>query len=228
MTRIRLNVYLRADEPLTIGWGYPGLTGTDISLFRFEPSITAKPVIPGSTVKGVLRTIATRVARILGLKVCDGIAPEDIKQCIRSGGSDLLLEMFGAPDTNNPSALRISPFTLVETDIQLYTIKHVSLNRRSLKAEEGALYSEEVVLPCTVFKGEIVLECNKGKCDKMLELLLLSLLELEYFGLGRNSRRVSVKIEVADKDLLDNKEIVSDLSRKILAIASDFRKPCIR
>ena len=229
---IEFKITLRADDLLSIGWGYPGLTGTDTQLFRFKPSIDAKPVIPGSTIKGSLRTAAIRVARILGLNVCSEIDPELISLYCRP--DDILLKMFGRPGNNSPSRLIVEPFT-VRGKVITTVLKHVSIERDSLKARKGALYSSEYVVPCTLFEGKIMLDLRGLDVDtasRMLELLLLALLELEDIGVGKGSKKVSVlKIELG-KDtvkVLEDSNVLTPLSRKVLDILiSNRNKPCIR
>lgn len=230
---VEFKVVLRADDLLSIGWGYPGLTGTNIQLFRFKPSISSEPVIPGSTIKGVLRTASIRVAKMLGLNVCREVDPELIKAICSP--DDILLDMFGKPGNNAPSRLIVEPF-IIEDSSRTTILKHVSIDRNSMRAVKGALYSSEHIIPCTLIKGNIVLDLRDLKdidrATKMLELLMLALLELEDLGVGRGSRKVSVvKVDI-NKDvlkLLEEKRILTPLSRKILnALMKGRDKPCIR
>jgi len=229
---VEFKVVLRADDLLSIGWGYPGPTGTDTQLFRFKPSVEAEPVIPGSTIKGSLRTAVIRVARILGLNVCNEVDPELIKLYCRP--DDVLLKMFGKPGDSSPSRLIVEPFTVKGKAITT-VLKHVSIERDSLKARKGALYSSEYIVPCTLFEGKMILDLrglDVDEASRMLELLLLALLELEDIGIGRGSRRVSVlRIELS-RDIikaLEDNNVLTPLSKKILDILTSNRnKPCIR
>ena len=229
---IEFKVTLRADDLLSIGWGYPGLTGTDTQLLRFKPSIEAEPVIPGSTIKGTLRTAAIRAARILGLNVCGEVDPELIN--LYCHPDDILLKMFGKPGDSSPGRLVVEPFT-VKDKVITTVLKHVSIERNSLKAKEGALYSSEYIAPCTLFEGRIILELkglDVNTASRMLELLLLALLELEDIGIGRGSRRISVLRVELNRDIikaLEDNNVLTPLSKKILSIlTSNRKKPCIR
>ncbi len=113
------------------------------------------PIVPGSSLKGVLRTEMEKLLRsIIGEgNVCspdelckskESSRKEECPACLLFGGA----EMAGS--------IRIRDATT--NSQKTYIRDGVEIDRRTRKAKDGAYYDIEVVPSGTVFKGEIMIE----------------------------------------------------------------------
>ncbi len=153
--------------------------------------------VPGSTLKGILRSSATRVASLLGLSSCGEIEPNRINEKHEELNNFIVVEgkkvchvcdMFGFPG-GPKSPLRVSDGEFSKIYVDEFT--RSSINRKSNVVNRGALYSyEEVILNSVIrFKIELVKDD-----DWMQRLLLASLVEIVYSGMGKGCG-VSLYIE---------------------------------
>ncbi len=216
---------------VTIGWGYPSTPIADIHLMRHKPSMESPPAIPGSTIKGVLRTASIRAAKLLKIdNICVDIDPRLISSICRE--NDIVLEIYGRPGGKR-SRLMVETFRINRgSNIDTVVLKHVSIDRDSLKNLRGALYSVEYLPPCTEIKGKIALDIagkENGEAARMLDLILLSLIEIQYIGIGRGSKRVWVKIDRIDPQLEELKEkgIASNIALKLAEALLNREIKCV-
>jgi len=158
-----------------VGASYREVLGPDILLQKRGDL----PYIPGSSFKGALRSAASRVAGSYGFTACGQIRPEKMQPC------DVCM-LFGMP-ADYPS-LMVEDL-LPTSDPVRVTVTRVKINDSSLKAEEGALYTQEHVLGGE-FQGRILVLRPERR---LLGLLLLSLAELRSGRTGRDSI-VDIKI----------------------------------
>ncbi len=139
------------------------------------------PYIPGSSVKGALRSAASRIAEAYGFSSCGRAVSKYLLDCEVCG-------LFGRENTPHPK-LFFSDF-VPEGEMVKFVRTNVRLSDSSLTAEEHALFSVERITYQTVFTGRIDFY-NLG--DREVALLLLALAELR---LGRFGRASSVDVMV--------------------------------
>lgn len=70
--------FIRNVEPLRIGSGREPSLGApiDLAVLRIQYGDYSLPYVPGSSLKGVVRSMATTIARTMGMPVCTGLARE--------------------------------------------------------------------------------------------------------------------------------------------------------
>lgn len=166
-----------------------------------------KPIIPGSSLKGVLRTAAERLHHLvlnknLPKKVCF-LAKEDCNQneslrnelepFIKEGNESEvnrliekkvcpICQLFGS--TFRASKLSIYDCHLVNGTEDMTKVRHsVRIDRDTGAAKDGAKYDYEVVHPGTVFTFKIEAE-NLNKQDELLLYLALNELRSGHIQLG--------------------------------------------
>lgn len=158
-------------EPIRVGAG-PGkavFEVTDLVVLKVKNVSTGeeKPVIPGSSWKGLFRAAATMLCRSLGLNVCDGLPnatclrgdefydverrrPMDVEaklsMLLNRNGAKACITclMFGSPSLHSHVTFSDS------TPISRYLIGYrtcVAINRRTGAAHRGALFTVEYVEP---------------------------------------------------------------------------------
>ena len=210
---IRFKLRLRAATLLTVGWGVPDVLGADIvhvRKLRVEGGGASEALyIPGSSVKGALRTAASRVAAAYGFTSCGETRPELIAKAHAGGPCDVC-RLFGYPGDDPSAASRVwvSDFNLVG-EPRTVTVVRVGLDDRTLTAREGVLYSMEHLLPGSEFEGEVRVD---DSARDLVPLLLLAIAELRT---GRFGRRSIVDAKVEDGGVLDS--AVEDRWKPLLA-----------
>ncbi len=198
---IRFKLRLRAAALLTVGWGVPDVLGADIvhaRKLKVEGGKTSEVLyIPGSSVKGALRTAASRVAAAYGFTSCGETRPDLIAKAHAGVPCDVC-KLFGYPDDDPSAASRIwvSDFDLVGGAGKTVVVR-VALDNKTLTARQGALYSMEHLLPGSEFEGEIRVD---ESARELIPLLLLAIAELRT---GRFGRRSVVDARVVDGGALD-------------------------
>jgi len=198
---IRFKLRLRAATLLTVGWGVPDVLGADIvhvRKLRVEEGEASEVLyIPGSSVKGALRTAASRVAAAYGFTSCGETRPELIAKAHTGGPCDVC-RLFGYPGDDPSAASRVwvSDFNPVG-EPRTVTVVRVGLDDRTLTAREGVLYSMEHLLPGSEFEGEVRVD---DSARDLIPLLLLAIAELRT---GRFGRRSVVDARVVDGGALD-------------------------
>ena len=168
--------------------------------------------IPGSYIKGLLRSWAYKIAPLLSKEklISASINPmccvkEPCKECI-------VCKVFGASG-EALSPLEISNFYSLKADVlskvkgkrleellqeddiweapRVLYLPHVRIYDLTMKASEGGLFTQEIVHPGTLFLGEIRLYENLlgevNEADARL-LLILSLAQLNYSYVGRRTK----------------------------------------
>ncbi len=195
---IRFGLRLRAMSFLTVGGGIPDVMGADIVHVRKTVvnggTVSNDIYIPASSVKGVLRTNASRVAEAYGFESCGEVDPDRMTRAHGGGACDVC-RLFGRPGNapDDSSRLFVTDFKSEEAESNRMVVTRVSLDDRTLTAREGALYSVEHVLPGTEFSGEVLVE-GGDEVRSLLPLLLLAIAELRLSGLGRGGL-VDAKVE---------------------------------
>lgn len=182
---IEIGGYLVTESPLRIGAGRePPLGSTvDLAVIRIKLKGNDIPYIPGSSIKGVFRSVATSLALEKGLKVCSGLSRqtcmdlevdgrtllESIQESLRRGENDkairefhekscLLCKLFGAPSftghVNFSDAYPINEKGEI-LDVSVRVKTGIAIDRRTGAVYRGALYQVEFVEPGARFKFSI-------------------------------------------------------------------------
>lgn len=186
---ISFNLKLKALTLLTVGWNVGEIMGADVLHARKLVGNDFEIYIPGSSVKGALRSAASRIAEAYGFKSCGEINPDRIREAHHKEGICDVCRLFGYPGMKFRSPLIVSDFTT--NKVQTVTLTRVTINDKTLTAEKGKLYTMEHVLPGTEFSGTVRLAEN---AKDLLPLLLLAIAELRTGRFGRRSI-VDTKIE---------------------------------
>jgi CRISPR/Cas system CSM-associated protein Csm3 (group 7 of RAMP superfamily) len=152
-----------------VGSSFRGVLGFDIEFYRKGETIC----IPGSSLKGALRSSASRIARAYGFDSCSEVRPERMKPCD-------VCKLFGGPG-GLPSLLvgDLEPTGHLQTLI----ITRVKIDDKSLRAEEGGLYTQEHTFSAE-FRGRVIILSPE---KRLLGLLLLAIAELRSGRIGRDT-----------------------------------------
>ncbi len=111
------------------------------------------PIIPGSSLKGILRTETERLLRGLGVKVCDIFERSERGGCNKCA----VCKLFGGKDL--ASSIRIKDSTALQKKTLIRD--GVAIDRHKRKAKDGGKFDFEVVPKGTSFPGKLVIE-NTG------------------------------------------------------------------
>ncbi len=162
---------------------------TDAPVLRHPDN---RPVIPGSSLKGSLRSAAERLLKPFGSKLACDIVSERCLNHVR--GRDPTPEeldalcslccLFGHPFL----AGRLILEDLVAEDQRTIVRDGVAIDRRELKQASGLKYNYEVVPPGTCFKGRIRID-DPQPHEVGLVLSLLDLLDEGFVTLGGGASR---------------------------------------
>jgi len=178
----RIRVSLRNISLLTIGSAYPRLGVADICVVRAGNSV----FIPGSSIKGVLRTSANRASRRMNFTSCGEVRPDRIAEAHRKMGRRCdVCDLFGFPGSPPDSSSKVIVGDMKPRwDVRTIVIGRTAIDPRKGKALEGSLREVEAIPPCTIFEGEILLLSDELK---HLMILLGALDEMRYMSFGRSS-----------------------------------------
>lgn len=133
-----------------------GMVGSDLPLLKLPDG---RPYIPGSSVKGVLRSAAERFLAGRGVRVCDILDDDD--RCGGRGqrGSEVSYSqlcwpcrLFGSPHW----AGRVWAADLVPEEVPATVVRDgVAIDRGELKAADRLKYDYEVLPPGVTLQGDL-------------------------------------------------------------------------
>jgi CRISPR-associated RAMP protein (TIGR02581 family) len=180
---------LQAASGVRVGAGRGGTAdATDLPILR-EPS--GLPIIPGSSMKGVLRSAAERLLRRVDESLaCDILSPTHClagRTVVDSVGLATLCwtcQVFGNP----AKAGRLAVYDLVADRADTVVRDGVAIDRAELKAKPGAKYDYEVVPPGVVFRSRLRLD-DPEPGDMGLIITLLDLLDAGVITVGGGASR---------------------------------------
>lgn len=115
------------------------------------------PIIPGASLKGVLRTEMERLLRGLDIKACKPDSKPYPDGLCESGEECSICLLFGGREYAGSIRIRDATARTQRTTLR----DGVSIDRKTRKAVEGRYYNIEVVPSGVEFDGEIVIE-NPG------------------------------------------------------------------
>jgi CRISPR-associated RAMP protein (TIGR02581 family) len=135
------------ETPLRVGTGREAPLGSPVDLavlrVRFADG-RSSPVIPGSSLKGVLRSLAEAIARAGGYDVHD---PWDFRRAeeeAKEGKFCIICGIFGS--TELASHVRVYDAYPIDGGLT-FTKTGVGINREFRGVQPGILYTEELVVP---------------------------------------------------------------------------------
>ncbi len=186
---------LEAASGVRVGVGRGGAAdSTDLPLMR-DPFW--RPIIPGSSLKGVLRSAAERLLRGVDPRLACDILVEDVrsenKRCLAGKQTvepdDLrslcwMCRLFGNPF----QAGRLTAFDLVADRTETVVRDGVAIDRGELKAKDGAKYDYEVSPPGTIYRGRLRLD-DPEPGEVGLVVTLLDLLDEGVVTVGGGASR---------------------------------------
>ncbi|MHA1595869.1 MAG: type III CRISPR-associated RAMP protein Csx7 [Candidatus Baldrarchaeia archaeon] len=179
--RVVISLSLECVEPLRIGSGRRDVltAAVDLPVIRLKDT----PYIPGSSLKGVLRSTCEMIARTAGLQVCMGVGTatcanrqigftekdtieKEIKRIIGDkrpledlyemlDNLCLTCKMFG---TQSYSSKIFVSDAVPDGELSLGVKVGIAIDRRTGTVASGALYRVEYVEPGAVFKTQITVE----------------------------------------------------------------------
>jgi CRISPR/Cas system CSM-associated protein Csm3 (group 7 of RAMP superfamily) len=196
---MRIKVRLRNLSLLVIGSAYSRTGIADICVVRAGDKI----FIPGSSLKGVLRTAAHRISRKMGFTSCGEVEPSRIAEAHRAaGGKCDVCNLFGMPGPPSVASSKVIVGDMKPVgSVSTFIIGRTSIEPSKGKAREGSLRTVEVIPTCTIFEGEIDL-LSSDRRD--LILLLGALDEMRYMSFGRGGLvDLMAEVEGADVSGLD-------------------------
>jgi len=181
---ITLTLKLTLEKKTNIGAGGLALkVQSDIPFKNIRINDKIVKIIPGSTIKGLLRTGLIRISNLLGYSdVTKSVNPSIVKY----RGKDIVTKLFGRPHD-------ISSKVIVEPafiERKGFTLTHVRINDRIGTAEERGLFTREYMPIGEQVKVRID---GFGLDLEEARALLLSVVELNYEKIGK-SGCVNVKI----------------------------------
>ena len=188
---IKFGVRLKAVNLTTFGWGRAAILGPDIQFARKGGCF----YIPGSSLKGALRSAASRIAECYNFTSCGETRPELRPESERADPCHVC-RLFGMPGSSSPGPLFVGDLEFTGKGGR-FSITKVRLEDKTQRAEEGGLYTQEHVYDAE-FQGEIII-VQKGRLEKrLLGLLLLSMAELRTGRAGRDAV-IDLKLEGTDQ-----------------------------
>jgi len=217
---IKINATLENKTPLRIGRGSevkPG--GLDLAV---ERDYWDRVYIPGSSIKGVMRSLVEKIARAQGLEVCN---PLDItsRRLEDEKGPCIVCGIFGGGGVSkNSIASHVHIFDAYpKEDVKTATRTRVAIDRFRQAARHGALFTYEYVPPGIKWSFEMhiynidIIDGDEEK-DPRIKLLRALFKYLYEFGLQVGSMR-SVGLGLLTLvDGVIEKYVIEDLRLKLV------------
>lgn len=212
--RVKLYGVVETATPLHIGLGRSqGVTGSDLPVLL---DILDQPVIPGSSLKGALRTQVEALIRGLGdaapLRSCDVIArrycvPETLWR-ERNRDVEILrrscdvCRLFGGPQVAGKFSVTDLMVDPLSWDPHLIQVRDgVSINRDTLTAESRRKFDFEVVPPGVRFVLSLVLD-NPEDYEIGLLLRAIELFDEGFAFLGGKSSRGTGRVSITVQEIV--------------------------
>lgn len=193
--RIIIEGEIEAVTPLHVGSGKPEFEeGVDLPILK-DPS--GSPYIPGSSIKGKVRTEVEKIARSSGMFVCN--APTIETMCGSKSTSEeqlcIACRIFGTASIkggiSRASKVKFRDAHII-TQTTLMQRTGIAMDREVGSVKAGALYTIEGVPAGAKFNLEIVTE---NLTDEEFKILKSALKSVEDSALGGHSSRGFGKIK---------------------------------
>ncbi|MEM2469252.1 MAG: RAMP superfamily CRISPR-associated protein [Candidatus Jordarchaeales archaeon] len=162
---------------------------------------SARFIIPASTLKGALRAYFTALANSDRRRSCTSPRPEEmVEEHAGLEGKCLSCDVFGGPEVEGKAVF----YDALADDVTPQTGVGIAIDRETGTVKEGFLYTYEFLPPKTVFRSKILLR------DLDVEewvLLLASLRELEFRGLGGKKGLVRVNVRSVEGEVPGDEKV---------------------
>lgn len=190
---IKIKAILENKTPVRIGRGgevKPG--GLDLAV---ERDYLDRVYIPGSSIKGVMRSFVEKIARAQGLEICDPLNMAS-KKLEDEKGPCVVCGIFGGGGVSKKSiASHVRIFDVYpEGDVKTATRTRVAIDRFRRAARTGALFTYEYVPPGIKWNFKMyiynidIVDGDEEK-DPRIKLLRALFKHLHEFGLQVGSMR---------------------------------------
>lgn len=214
---------LTNEAPLSIGSGRGALVGgIDNPIVR----LGGHPIIPGSSIKGVLRSEAERYAKSRGWPICDVIADPTFEMKKKEEEKDLyepcvVCRVFGGPTV----ASHLVFSNAIARHYHVETKTRVSICRLTGGQYPGRLFDIEYVVPGSKFNWRVKIEGYDLVNEVTDEVELINYLVKKFIkqgiwiGGGRSYGHGLVKMEIekVEREELRNGELtIEDYTDKYL------------
>lgn len=209
--------------PLSIGSGRGALIGgIENPIVR----LWDKPIIPGSSIKGVLRTEAERYAKSRGWLVCDVVADPTFELKRREKSpyeSCVVCRVFGGPTV----ASHVILFNAIATHFRVEIRTRVSICRLTGGQYPGRLFDIEYVAPGSKFDWSMMIEGYDIVNETTDEVELINYLVKKFIrqglwiGSGRSYGHGLVKMEIEEvkrEEIRDGELKIEDYTDKYLKV----------
>jgi len=193
---IDLKIRIKIEKKLNIGSAYAIKTKADIPIQKILIGKKHYLYIPGTTLKGVLRTSLIKSANLLGYKVNYHIDPNEL-----ISSDDIVTRLFGAPH-DKYSKVYVDPILIDNIETQVLT--HISIDDKIGIVKEGSLFTVEYIPPG--IEIETYIRGRKLSIEEA-RALFMSILELNYERIGK-AGLINVRIIESDSNVPE--EIIKD------------------
>jgi CRISPR-associated protein Csm3 len=176
-----LVIELTNETPLSISSGKTGFGSTDNPIIR----VNNMPYIPGSSIKGVLRSETERYARttIGDNAVCNILDPQDEKERQEKLGKQyepcVICSIFGGPTISSHIFFSNAPLVY---NSRVSVVRHVSLDRRTGAGFPSKLYDVEQIDKGAHFTLTVQLDnleiLSNDESDKRIALVIYAISRL--------------------------------------------------
>lgn len=193
-----LTVALQAVSGVRVGAGQAPTveTGTDLPVLR-TPSPPGDPLIPGPSLKGVLRSAAERLLSGRGVRACDPLRSPCLGDRRTVDPADLkalcwVCQLFGS----RHQAGRILVEDLVARGARVFVRDGVAIDRGDLKAAPGLKFDYEVIAPGALFEGRLRVD-DAGEGDLGLLCAVFDLIDAGVVTVGGGASRGLGRLRLA-------------------------------
>jgi len=193
--RIIFSGTIEAVTPLHIGSGKPEIEIGEVDMpILTDPS--GRPYIPGSSLKGRVRSEAERIAREKGMDVCTPPNVRDMCGSTKDKPEDFCIccRIFGtAGSISVASKVKFRDAYPIGKVEEVLERAGIAIDREKGTVARGALYTIQAVPAGVKFGFEVVAE---NLSDEELKLLLAALRSVEDSALGGSSSRGFGKVKI--------------------------------
>ena len=172
---VTLSIGLEFQTNVNIGSSFPVKSRADVPVQKMIKSGKRYIFIPGSTLKGVLRSAMIKVAKLLGHDVAPRVKPDKIMK-----SDDIVTRVMGKP-WSKESKIFIDPIYLDEDNI--IVLPHITIDDKSGVSKEGSLFTMEYIPLGTRCSTNIY---GYGLDMDESRLLFVSIAELNYTTIGKS------------------------------------------
>lgn len=153
-----INSLLINESPIRIGAptiSETGLGRLDLPVetmkIRRGDKVIEVPYIPGSSLKGVLRSLAEKIARSMGYKVCEPFADNPSKKEEAISGPCIICKIFGGGYDKFRIASHVYVYDSfpISDEVSIYARTRVAIDRFLGTARPGHLFTLEYIPPNT-------------------------------------------------------------------------------